>query len=182
MRVYLLPGIVTLILPVAVLAQERQATLIPDQSMIMYKLSHPLHHIEATSKSAAYRLTVDPSKGTITSVSANVDVTTFDSGNSNRDSHAMEVIDALTYPDVTFTSSSVAQKGDSVTVTGKLTFHGVTKDVVVKGISKWSQKGVELHGGFDISLTEFRVDRPSLLMIPVDDDLKFLVDAAFRWD
>ncbi|HTP12644.1 MAG TPA: YceI family protein, partial [Bacteroidota bacterium] len=39
-----------------------------------------------------------------------VDVTTFDSGNSNRDSHAMEVVDALTYPDVQFTSTSVVQR------------------------------------------------------------------------
>ena len=165
----------------ALQAQPRWATLIPEESTVGYHLDHPLHHVDATSKSVTFQLAGDPVQKQIKTINAQADVTTFDSGNSNRDSHAMEVIDAITYPDVNFKSNTVTQNGDSVTVTGKLTFHGETRDVVVKGIAKWSENRLELHGGFDISLTAFKIDRPSLLMIPVDDTLKFLIDAAFRW-
>ena len=110
---------------------------------------------------------------TIKKVEVQVDVTTFDSGNSNRDSHAMEVIDALDYPDADFTSSSVKSSGDSLKVYGKLTFHGVTKDIVISAFEKWNGKNLIVKGNFNISLTEFKIDRPSLLLIPVNDALKF---------
>ena len=94
-------------------AQTKQLELLKDESSITYRIVHPLHEIEATSNDATYRLEIDPAKKEIVSVSAMVDVMTFDSGNSNRDSHAMEVIDAISYPEVSFVSSSVAEVGDS---------------------------------------------------------------------
>ena len=114
-------------------------------------------------------------------MSAQVDVTTFDSGNSNRDSHAMEVIDAITYPEVNFSSTSIVQTGDSVHVKGKLIFHGVTKDVDIAGTSTWSNNKLLLQGGFAVSLTAFNIERPSLLLIPVEDALSFNIVAAFGW-
>ena len=150
------------------------------ESSITYKMVHPLHEIEATSKEADLEVEVDPSKKEIEGVSARVDVMTFDSGNSNRDSHAMEVIDAMTYPEVTFASSSIQPAGDSLKVTGKLTFHGVTQDVVCMVLPQWKSDKLEVHGGFVLSLTAFKIERPSLLLIPVEDALRFSFVAVFR--
>ena len=163
------------------LARPGSLGLVKDESSVTYHLVHPLHRIEATSKEVEYVLEADVTTKEIKRVSAQVDVTTFDSGNSNRDSHAMEVIDAITYPEVTFSGESVVQNGDSVHVMGKLTFHGVTKDVVIAGTSLWSGNKLVLRGGFDVSLTAFKIDRPSLLMIPVEDALTFDIVAAFTW-
>jgi polyisoprenoid-binding protein YceI len=160
--------------------QTKQPELLKDESSITYRMTHPLHEIEATSKDATYKLEVDPSKKEIVSVSATVDVTTFDSGNSNRDSHAMEVIDAISYPEVAFISSSVAVVGDSLKVTGKLTFHGVTQDVVTMASAKWLPDKVVVNGSFVLSLTAFKIERPSLLMIPVEDGLRFTYTAAWK--
>ena len=161
-------------------AQTKRVELLKDESSITYRIVHPLHEIEATSKDATYRLEIDPAKKEIVSVSATVDVTTFDSGNSNRDSHAMEVIDAISYPEVSFVSSSVTEAGDSLKVTGKLTFHGVTKDIVAMAASKWFVDKIEVRGSFVLSLTDFKIDRPSLLMIPVEDALRFTFAAAWK--
>jgi len=161
-------------------AQTKQVELLKDESSITYRLVHPLHEIEATSKDATYQLEIDPIKKEIVSVSATVDVTTFDSGNSNRDSHAMEVIDAISYPEVSFVSSSITQSGDSLRVTGKLTFHGVTRDIVALAASKWSPDKIEVRGSFVLSLTDFKIERPSLLMIPVEDALQFTFAAAWK--
>jgi polyisoprenoid-binding protein YceI len=154
---------------------------IKDESMVTYAIMHPLHEIEATSKDVQYQLDVDVSTRHIKSVSARVDVMTFDSGSSNRDSHAMEVIDAITYPEVTFTSTSIAEAGDSVHVTGKLTFHGVTKEVLIAAMAKWSDNKLVVQGGFTIGLTEFNIERPSLLLIPVSDALNLSIVAVCVW-
>jgi polyisoprenoid-binding protein YceI len=162
------------------IAQTQQLNFVKEKSLITYKLTHPLHEVEATSKDAVFQVEADVKTKEIKSVIAAVDVSTFDSGNSNRDSHAMEVIDALDYPDVNFTSTSIVQSGDSLTVTGRLTFHGVTHDIVAHAISVWSPTSLEVQGKFDLSLTAFKIERPTLLMIPVDDTLRFTFTTVFK--
>ena len=164
---------------IAVAAQPKQVEQLKKESSMTYKMVHPLHEIEATSKEAVYKVELDVAKQKIESVSADVDVTTFDSGNSNRDSHAMEVIDAITFPEASFVSSSITQSGDSLKVAGKITFHGVTRDVVIDAVTTWSTDRVEVRGKFVLSLTAFSIERPSLLMIPVEDALRFAFVAAF---
>jgi polyisoprenoid-binding protein YceI len=171
----------SLVLASAAWAQLKQVDLIKEESSVSYRLVHPLHTIEATSKDVVYQIDLDPAKEEIKSVSAQVDVTTFDSGNSNRDSHAMEVIDAITFPDVTFSSTAIAQSGDSLRVAGKLTFHGVTNNITLAATTQWQLNRLDVHGAFDIGLTEFKIDRPALLMIPVEDKLSFTMVAAFSW-
>jgi polyisoprenoid-binding protein YceI len=160
-------------------AQTTSVDVIKNESTITYALHHPLHHVEATSRDGWFRVQLDPAKKEIKSVSAQVDVMTFDGGNSNRDSHAMEVIESLKYPDVTFVSTGVTQDADSIAVAGKLTFHGVTREILMKGIAAWEDHKLIVNGGFEISLTEFKVERPALLMVPVDDTLRFSLNAGF---
>lgn len=159
--------------------QTKTVDVIKDESSITYRIDHPLHHIEATSKEGWFRVEIDQAKKEIKSVSAQVDVLTFDSGNSNRDSHAMEVVEWIKYPDVTFVSTAVTQVVDSIIVSGKLTFHGLTKDILMKGVATWTQGKLSVVGGFELSLTAFKIERPSLLLIPVDDALRFSLKAAF---
>jgi hypothetical protein len=176
-------SILTLLLGVVALvsAQPRIVEALKGESWIAYRLVHPLHVIDAKSTSPVYRVGLDPATKEIKSVAAEVEVMSFNSGNSNRDSHAMEVVDALTYPEVIFTSTAVVQKEDSLFVTGKLTFHGVTKEITMDGTASWQPNRVDVHGAFTIGLTEFKIDRPSLLMIPVEDKLTFTLASAFSW-
>lgn len=109
-----------------------------------------------------------------------VSVESFNSGNSNRDSHAMEVVEALKYPDAIFKSTSINPRGDSLKISGQLTFHGITKDIIISALPKWSDKKLIVNGNFDISLTAFHVERPSLLLIPVKDILEFTLEQTFN--
>jgi polyisoprenoid-binding protein YceI len=160
-------------------AQAKSVDVIKDESSITYWIDHPLHHIEATSKDGWFRVEIDPVKKEIKSVTAQVDVMTFDSGNSNRDSHAMEVIESIKYPDVTFASTAVTQSADSILVSGKITFHGITRDILMRGVATWTQNKVNVQGSFELSLTAFKIERPSLLLVPVDDALRFSLKAGF---
>ncbi|MFA6026807.1 MAG: YceI family protein, partial [Ignavibacteriaceae bacterium] len=127
-------------------AQTKQVESVKKESSITYRLTHPFHEVESISKEAQSNITIDIGKKEIKQVSVQVDVTTFNSGNSNRDSHAMEVIDALSYPKANFTSTNISQNGDSLKVYGKLTFHGITKDIVISASSKWTNNKLIVNG------------------------------------
>ncbi len=155
---------------------------IKDKTSITYKVVHPLHEIVATSTDVYANIEADIETKKIKRVSTVVDVMTFDSGNSNRDSHAMEMVDALTYPEATFTSTGILQSksNDSITVTGKLFFHGVTKEVTLYGFTDWATDTLKIQSNLTTTLTEFNIEKPSLLMIPVKDSLWFTISAMFR--
>lgn len=164
---------------VEVSAQEKSVVASKNESSVSYRLVHPLHLIEATSKDAIITATLNIASKRIENVTAQVDVMTFDSGNSNRDSHAMEVVDAISYPDVMFRSASTSENGDTIRVAGNLTFHGVTRNILATAIATWSPEKVSVHGGFNISLESFKIERPTLLLIPVEDTLRFSFVSVF---
>lgn len=170
---------VLLITPV-LMAQVKRMYADKNDSFITYKLTHPLHEVEATSKDETCVIDADISKKEIKASLVQVGVTTFDSGNSNRDSHAMEVVKAIQYPSAKFLSDNIVQNGDSLKISGKLTFHGITNEVVIYALQKWGDKNLEVDGEFDISLTAYNVERPQLLLIPVSDDLKFTFKEFFN--
>ena len=160
-------------------AQVKTVNSIKGESSATYLLVHPMHEVEATSKEVAYTASLNPDTKNLQTVTAFVDVTSFDSGNSNRDSHAMEVVDALSFPEVTFTSTRIVPQGNSLIVAGKLTFHGITNDVTATATPEWGSDKLVVHAIMPISLTAFKVERPALLFIPVHDTLKFTLTAAF---
>lgn len=160
-------------------AQLKSIPSLKDGTSMTYYLVHPLHEVEATSKEVSSTISADPSTKTIKAVSATVDVMTFNSGNSNRDSHAMEVIDAISFPEASFSSTSISSRNDSLWVTGKLTFHGVTREVTMSSQAQWTDHTLTIHAGFSISLTSFQIERPALLLVPVHDELRFTLTTAY---
>jgi len=164
----LLVGITPLIYPAAIISIHSKK----DGSTIEYTLVHPLHTVHGISKDVNCDVKYDSATGTIKSVSVNADVLSFDSGNSNRDSHMGEVVDAIDYPEVDFQGDSIQYlNNDTLNVIGKLTFHNVTKIIPVKVSEKFDSNDTIFNGKFFISLTEFKIKRPSLLLMPVEDKL-----------
>ncbi len=143
-----------------------------DGSTLEYTLVHPLHTVHGISKDVNCNVNYDSATGKIKGVSVNADVLSFDSGNSNRDSHMGEVVDAIDYPEVEFKGDSIQYfKNDSLLITGKLTFHNVTKTIPIEVSERFDNNDTIFNGKFFISLTEFKIKRPSLLLMPVKDKL-----------
>jgi polyisoprenoid-binding protein YceI len=150
-----------------------------NKSTITYQIAHPLHHIEATSKDFRCTIEIDATNN-ITKAIVNVDVSTFDSGNSSRDSHAMEVINSIDYPEVDFGSDTIITKGNDLYAKGKLTFHGITKKIEISAEKNQKDNALVLRGNFHLSLTDFKIERPALLMIPVEDTLRMSFETIFN--
>jgi polyisoprenoid-binding protein YceI len=91
----------------------------------------------------------------------------------------MEVLDALSYPTVSFNSKSITTTGTNLTVGGDLNFHGRTKPIVFAATTAKAADKLTVDGQANVSLTAFEIDRPSLLMIPVDDTLKISFIVVF---
>ena len=78
--------------------------------------------------------TGDPTAPTGATIEATIDVASIDTGNAKRDGHlkSADFFDAEKLPKITFTSKKIEAAGaGKVKVTGDLTLHGVTKEVVL---------------------------------------------------
>jgi polyisoprenoid-binding protein YceI len=162
-------------------AHAKSYEAIAGESVLGYRLVHPMHKVHGTTRD--FKCTVDLTPDTVTSkIHVVADVKTFDSGNSSRDSHAMEVVQARKYPRVEFASDSVAREGAGYRVTGRLTFHGETRPVDFLVTPRITPGKVEIAGGFSIKLSDFKVKRPSLMFISTEDKLTLEFDVFAKLD
>ena len=104
-------------------------------------------------------------------VEINVPLISFNSNNSNRDSNMLIATEALDYPKIEFKSTNINIFQDSVMVDGELTFHGVLRKI--KSTAKFDvSNGFSAKGSFDINLTDFDIEPPSLMFIEIDNTIK----------
>ena len=101
----------------------------------------------------------NPSKS---SVELSVPVASLDTHNSIRDQslRSPDFFDAKQFPTMTFKSTKVEGSGDTLTVSGDLTMHGVTKPMTVDFKKGGEGKGVfgEMRGGGETHFTIRRSD------------------------
>lgn len=154
------------------LAQKKRIMADPKSSEIRYAMVHPMHSWEAVSKSFQCAIVWDESKQQVEAVAVVAPVKSFDSQNSSRDSHALEVLEALKFPNVTFSSSQVVAQGDGWMVKGKLTFHGVSREIEFPITIKPNATTVEVSGGFVVQMQEYQIESPTLLGIKTKEDIR----------
>ena len=79
-------------------------------------------------------VTTDGKDLTKATVEAAIDVTSINTRDAKRDGHlkSADFFDAEKYPSATFKSKKVAKAGKGLKITGDLTLHGVTKEVVLE--------------------------------------------------
>lgn len=151
------------------------------QSTITYSMNHILHSWTGTSSDFTAVIVANEDKSEITQVAVSAKISTFDSQNSNRDSHMMEVTEAIKYPAVNFAGKSItAIDKNKFEVSGKIIFHGITRDISFEATQKKSGKSLEVIGGFTIKMTDFEIERPSLMGIATDDEIKINFKVVFN--
>src|SRR5579859_2797022 len=142
-----------------------------DQSTLTYHVSHPLHQVDGTSHAAR-------GKGVCHAGQCDfliaVPVKTFDSGDSNRDLHMLQVTRGAQYPMVTVrTHLPESAAGDAqVHADLDIEFAGQAahyKDVAFQLSTQGNEK--RLTGTIPTKLTDFKIDPPSLLTMPIKNDI-----------
>jgi polyisoprenoid-binding protein YceI len=173
-------------------AQDGPYQSLNGPSTLTYTLVHPMHVIQGVSHGVTCKVSInnDTAKSEI---ACSAPLLSFESGNDSRDSHMLEVVEALRYPEVQFSGHPTGHApgsskdigntghGDAWLVTGTLKFHGYTHPVVFTVAPSFSEGRVRMVGAFPISLTEFHIKRPSLLFVPVEDTVRIAIDVTAKF-
>lgn len=159
---------------------KRKISADPAGSYIQYNMEHPLHSWDAKSASPKCIMVYDDESSKIEAVAVVAAVKSFDSGNSNRDSHAIEVLEALKYPNVTFSSTGVTDEGDKLSVKGNLNFHGVSRPLTFSAQKKTDKSTVTVSGDFTINMKDHDVDPPSLMSVKTRENIKLSFRMVFK--
>jgi hypothetical protein len=160
------------------------AVEIEGKGQVAYRLVHTFHTVTGTSPALAVRGSVDAGG---LRVMARAPVKSFDSGNANRDAHMMEAVEGERYPWVSVRAALPGfalptQAGTSkLKLDAAVELHGVTVNhpIDVELVAKDSEHfQVRFH--FVEKLTAHKVERPSLLFVPVDDEITISGEAEIQ--
>jgi polyisoprenoid-binding protein YceI len=109
-------------------------SLDPVHSVAEFKVKHMMiSNVKGQFTGIAGKLTLDVSDVTNSRVEATIDASSINTREGQRDAHlkSADFFDVEKYPTLTFRSKLVKRTGDDeLAVTGDLTIHGVTREVV----------------------------------------------------
>ncbi len=153
-------------------------------SSITYRLIHKLHKFDGVSKQVEGKGRILPDGKAQVMVRAKVE--SFDSGNANRDSHMKETVEAARFPQVELKASGEAALPASFPATvdktfnAELSFHGVKKNLSIPvKLTYQSATSIKAEAHLTLSLDEFKIERPSLMFVKIDDAMQ--VDIALTF-
>ncbi len=179
MNLALLPRIfactIGLMLSCASLAHADPVKWVNEGGEISYTVVHKFHEVKGVSKDVEVMALLD-AQGL--KVMARAAIKSFNSGNSSRDAHVLEVVDAAHHPTVTVRALAAGftlpQLGQTIKVTlkGEIELHGVkTNKPIAVEVHGVDASHVTISFTLEDSITEHQVERPSLLFVAVDDRL-----------
>ena len=150
-------------------------TINKNSSEILYLGKHFLHDWSGKNNNIKGLILINKASNEINKIAVLLYVNDFDSGNSNRDSHSLEVLNALKFPEIRFYSENIISDNELITFKGNLEFHGktISKDIIAVVNSKNNK--IQLEGNFKISLNEFGIKAPSFMLSEMQD----LIDLSF---
>ena len=151
-----------------------------EKSTLTYHVSHPLHQTEGVSHEAKGKGVCH--EGECEFLIA-VPVKSFDSGDSNRDLHMLQVTRGAEFPLVTVRTRVPESASASATINLDLEiqFAGQSahyKQVPFQRVAEGSE--TRITGTIPAKLSDFKIDPPSLLTMPVKNEIPVRVDITWR--
>ncbi|MHB1794133.1 MAG: hypothetical protein ACYCPO_04140 [Acidobacteriaceae bacterium] len=166
-------------LPLFVFAQaDTQWAL--EQSTLSYHMSHPMHEVDGVSHAAK-------GKGICHAGQCNfliaVPVKSFDSGDSNRDLHMIQTTRGAQFPMVIVRTEFPEAATTSPTIYADLEvqFAGQTahyQHVAFQRVTQGNQ--VRITGTIPTTCSDFKIDRPSFLTVPIKNEIPVKVDMTWQ--
>jgi hypothetical protein len=150
------------------------------QSTLTYHVSHPLHQSEGVSHVAR-------GKGICHAGQCDfliaVPVKSFDSGDSNRDLHMLQVVRGGQFPVVSVRTRlpEAASGAETFEADLEIEFAGQTTHydhVLFKHVTQGNES--KISGTIPLKLSDFKIDPPSLLALPVKNEIPIRVEMTWR--
>ncbi len=152
-------------------------TLDPSRSEISYTGAHLLHEWTGVNNNLVGLM--KSNDGQLDMIAVSAKVADFDSGNENRDAHALELLDVFDFPNVRFLAKKFTQSGQQVVMDGILQFRGVSRDISVTMTVEPELDQYKVFGAFTVQPTLFDMPLPSFMLKDIDDALEVEVSLMF---
>jgi hypothetical protein len=150
------------------------------KSTLTYHVSHPLHDVDGVSHAAK-------GKGTCHAGQCDfliaVPVKSFDSGDSNRDLHTLQVTRAGEFPMVVVRSQLPEQPPTSGTIHADLEIQFAGQTAHYKQVPfqlKTQGKDIEITGTIPAMVSDFKISPPKLLSMPIKNEIPVKLDMIWR--
>jgi polyisoprenoid-binding protein YceI len=180
-----LAACVALTLPGTAAALDSKVTI----AQLSFHISHPAKKYDAKLLQGGASATAhfDPSDISRTSVDASFQVEYFNSDNELRDSHMMEVLEGIIFPEITWKAAAIGAASAPFTagthkldLEGTLTVHGVSRKMQIPVQMEVASNGlVDVTSTFSISLESFEIERPKLVFVKIADDVPVTIRMVF---
>ena len=150
------------------------------QSTLTYYVTHPIHHVEGSSHAAR-------GKGVCRAGECDfliaVPVKSFDSGDSNRDLHMLQVTRGAQFPMVIVRTQFPEATTTSPTIHADLEvqFAGQTthyKGVPLQRVTQGNE--VRITGTIPATCSDFKITPPSFLTVPIKNEIPVRADMTWR--
>lgn len=149
-----------------------------EKSFINYTGKHFLHKWSAENKNISGLIEIDGES--ISNIGIVAKVKDFKSGNSSLDSNSYRVLDALRIPNIVFRSSEIVDSLDVIKISGTISFHGIEKDLNVLLDKSTENNTILLAGKFIINLSDFNIERPSLMLQKINNEIEVQINLIFN--
>ena len=168
-----------LLLTVPVFAQT-DGQWVLEQSTLTYHVSHPLHQVEGVSHAARGKGVCHAGQCDFLIAAP---VITFDSKDSNRDLHMLQVVRGGQFPMIMVRTRLPEDAAASATIHADLEvqFAGQTveyKQVPFQQTTQGNQ--TRISGSIPATLSDFKIDPPSLLTLPVKNEIPVHVEMTWQ--
>jgi hypothetical protein len=171
---------VALLLAIASVPLHAQNQWMLVQSTLTWHITHPIHEVDGASQAAKGK--GDCGDGICNFLIA-VPVNTFSSGDSNRDLHMIQTVRGAEFPMVVVRTRIAQTQIDSATIDADLEvqFAGQTAHYSHVPFHR-TQKGgqVEITGTIPATCSDFKIDRPSFLGVPIHNEIPVTVDTTWK--
>jgi polyisoprenoid-binding protein YceI len=156
----------------SLIGQEVRKDVNDQSSFIQYEGKHLLHDWDGINQKVKGIAVVDEATNEIVKIALLANVRDFDSNNSSRDAHALEVLEALQYPEIKFYSDEIKYNSKTVRFSGSLEFHGISITQSIEADLSKTELGTELLGEFQLIPSDFGIELPSFLSVKMKDLLR----------
>jgi len=151
-----------------------------DQSTLTYHVSHPLHKTEGVSKAARGKGVCHDGQCDFLIAAP---VKSFDSGDSNRDLHMLQVTRGAEFPLVQVRTRvpETAATSRQVLADLEIEFAGQVahyKQVPFQASAEGNR--IKIAGTIPATVADFKIDPPSLLTVPIKNEIPVKVEMTWH--
>ena len=163
--------------PLAIAQPDSQWQL--EQSTLSYHMSHPMHEVDGVSHAAKGKGICHAGQCDFLVAAP---VKSFDSGDTNRDLHMLETTRGAQYPMVAVRARFPQSELTAATIDADLEvqFAGQTAHYQHVALQR-AQQGKQVHitGTVPATCSDFKIDRPTFLTVPIKNEIPVKVDMTW---